>query len=78
MSDLLSTALLSLLKIAALVGGIMTGAAYFVLLERRIAAWVQDRRGPNRVGIPFTKIRVFGMGQPLADGLKFIGESFHR
>ncbi len=28
--------------------------------------------GPNRVGIPLTKIRMFGLGQPLADGLKFI------
>ncbi len=50
----------------------MTAAAYFVLLERWIAAWVQDRRGPNRVGIPLTKVRLFGLGQPLADGLKFI------
>ncbi len=50
----------------------MTAAAYLVLLERWIAAWVQDRLGPNRVGIPLTKIRLFGLGQPLADGLKFI------
>ena len=50
----------------------MTAAAYFVLLERRIAAWVQDRVGPNRVGIPLTEKRMFGLGQPLADGLKFI------
>lgn len=64
--------LLAGVKILALVGGIMTGAAYFVLLERRMAAWVQDRRGPNRVGIPLTKIRLFGLGQPLADGLKMI------
>ena len=48
------------------------GAAYLVLLERWIAAWVQDRRGPNRVGIPLTKIKLFGLGQPLADGLKII------
>jgi NADH-quinone oxidoreductase subunit H len=64
--------ILSLIKIALMIGGLMTAAAYFVLLERWIAAWVQDRRGPNRVGIPFTKIRLFGLGQPLADGLKFI------
>ena len=50
----------------------MTAAAYFVLLERWIAAWVQDRKGPNRVGIPLTKVKMFGLGQPLADGLKFI------
>jgi len=61
-----------LIKIAVLIGGLMTLAAYLVLLERRMAAWVQDRLGPNRVGIPLTKIRLFGLGQPLADGLKFI------
>ncbi len=62
----------ALVKISILIGGLMTAAAYFVLLERRMAAWIQDRRGPNRVGIPLTKIRLFGLGQPLADGLKFI------
>ncbi|MDP6468709.1 MAG: NADH-quinone oxidoreductase subunit NuoH [Pirellulaceae bacterium] len=62
----------ALIKIAILIGGLMTAAAYFVLLERRMAAWIQDRVGPNRVGIPLTKIRVFGLGQPLADGVKFI------
>ena len=61
-----------IIKIAALIGGLMTAAAYFVLLERRMAAWVQDRIGPNRVGIPLTKIRLFGLGQPMADGVKFI------
>ncbi len=68
-----------LIKIALLIGGLMTAAAYFVLLERRIAAWVQDRRGPNRVGVPLSQLysgwkdlRLFGLGQPLADGVKFI------
>ncbi|HUY34437.1 MAG TPA: NADH-quinone oxidoreductase subunit NuoH [Pirellulales bacterium] len=62
----------ALVKIALLIGGLMTAAAYLVLLERWIAAWVQDRIGPNRVGVPLTKIKMFGLGQPLADGLKFI------
>ena len=62
----------ALVKIGLLVGGLMTAAAYLVLVERWIAAWVQDRKGPNRVGIPLTKIRLFGLGQPLADGLKII------
>jgi NADH-quinone oxidoreductase subunit H len=62
----------TLVKIALLIAGLMTAAAYLVLLERWMAAWVQDRLGPNRVGIPLTKIRMFGLGQPLADGSKFI------
>jgi len=62
----------AIVKIALLIGGMMTAAAYFVLLERWMAAWIQDRKGPNRVGIPLTKIKMFGLGQPLADGLKFI------
>ena len=57
--------ILPLVKIAILVGALMTAAAYLVLLERWIAAWVQDRIGPNRVG-------PLGLLQPLADGLKFI------
>ena len=62
----------AVIKIGILLGGLMTAAAYFVLLERRMAAWIQDRRGPNRVGIPLTRVHLFGLGQPLADGVKFI------
>ncbi len=62
----------ALIKIALVIGGLMTAAAYLVLGERWIAAWIQDRLGPNRTGIPLTKIRMFGLGQPLADGVKFL------
>ena len=67
-----SATIIALVKIGLLIGGLMTAAAYLVLVERWMAAWVQDRKGPNRVGIPLTKIRLFGLGQPLADGLKII------
>ena len=70
-NPMLPTIIEALIKIGLIIGGLMTGAAYLVLTERWIAAWVQDRLGPNRVGIPLTKVRLFGLGQPLADGMKF-------
>ncbi|MBN1852702.1 MAG: NADH-quinone oxidoreductase subunit NuoH [Pirellulales bacterium] len=62
----------ALIKIVILASGVLAGAAWLVLVERWMAAWIQMRRGPNRVGIPWTNIRLFGLGQPVADGLKFI------
>lgn len=45
-------------------------AMYATLLERKVAGFFQDRLGPNRAG-------VFGILQPVADGLKlFMKEEF--
>ena len=66
-------AIFSLLKIViAIFAVVLPMVAYSVVAERRISAWIQDRVGPNRVGIPFTKIPLWGLGQPIADGIKFI------
>src|ERR1700761_211565 len=61
MQDLLEP----LLKIAIVIGALQGAIAYLVLVERRVAAFIQDRLGPNRVG-------PLGLLQPLADGLKFL------
>jgi NADH-quinone oxidoreductase subunit H len=54
-----------LFKIGVVVGITQGAVAYLILVERKIAAWAQDRIGPNRAG-------PFGLLQPLADGAKMI------
>ena len=55
----------AIVKIAIVMGGILTVCAYLIYVERKISAFMQDRIGPNRVG-------PIGLLQPLADGIKFI------
>ena len=84
--DLLWTVLTTpWLYITIIVHVLVLGAvAYLILLERKVASWVQDRIGPNRVGLGFGIIpglkdrHMFGLGQPLADGLKFIVKEDYR
>lgn len=63
-------ALFTAVKVLAVFGVMMGIVAYAVYIERRVAAFIQDRLGPNRVG-------PLGLLQPVADGGKlFLKEDF--
>ncbi len=63
-------AIFSAIKIVCAFSVLMFIVAYAVWVERKVSAAIQDRRGPNRVGI-------FGLLQPLADAVKaFLKEDF--
>lgn len=59
--------LLKLLKFLTLVIPLLVAVAYLTLVERKIMASIHRRKGPNTVG-------VYGLLQPLADGLKLFGK----
>jgi NADH-quinone oxidoreductase subunit H len=75
----------TIVKIACVIGVLLTMVAYSVLVERKVSAFIQDRVGPNRVTFPLIgSIPILGpflarcgIWQPLADGLKsFLKEDF--
>lgn len=65
MNELALDIAIHLAKIALIFFVVLTLAAYLVFAERKVLAWIQDRKGPNRAG-------PFGLLQPLADLIKLL------
>lgn len=63
----LLNSLLAIVAILAIFGLLF---AFLTLAERKILGRIQNRPGPNRTPLPFTKLRFFGLAQPFADGVK--------
>jgi NADH-quinone oxidoreductase subunit H len=59
--------LLSIATIILVFAGLF---AIVTVIERKGLGRIQNRIGPNRVGIPFTNLRIAGFGQFIADGIK--------
>lgn len=65
--EIIIIVIISLLRILGLVLPLLIGIAYMTLLERKLIAAIQRRKGPNVVGI-------YGLGQPFADALKLLAK----
>jgi len=78
-----------LIPVALVFGGLLNVVPLLVFLERKVCAWIQNREGPNRVGVfgPDSPLEIFGINtgktrflggfmQPLADAVKLITKEY--
>ncbi len=74
----LAQGLIAVVAVLAIFGSLF---AILTLVERKALGRVQNRPGPNRTGLPytarlpwlkFTEGKIFGLGQPMADGIKML------
>jgi NADH-quinone oxidoreductase subunit H len=73
----------SLITMFVMVNVFLGSISYLILLERKVASWIQHRLGPNRTGLPWGAFipglpkSLWGLGQPIADAIKnFLKEDF--
>ncbi|HWA87715.1 MAG TPA: complex I subunit 1 family protein [Opitutus sp.] len=60
--------LVSVIAVLAIFG---TFFAFLTIIERKLLGRIQNRRGPNRSGLPWAKnLKLFGLTQPFADAVK--------
>jgi NADH-quinone oxidoreductase subunit H len=71
--------LFNALKVLVVFGVIMSVIPGMIWLERKMAAWIQLRDGPSKVGLPNWRVfgplkgwGMFGLVQPVADMLKLL------
>ena len=62
----------ALLMVVPIIGAFALAFGLTTVIERKALGRFQNRPGPNRVGIPLTKIRLAGFGQFMADGIKML------